>query len=361
MTTDTHAPTSHAESIFLAVLLFLLGEKSLVLSKLGLVAFDGIVKNRPPGDPFVYEISLVGLAVGTCAVILISTLRQRTLKKDNLAILIGLITATIAALLNIADAALFGEVDSVGDIPQRAFFFYTLWIILLILPLFDGLLKKDGQGDINLSNLVLTATVFIVALIAGQIFRPVAGAIILHGLQIEGATSLNGAHDKLRFNSDTLIVLGSVWTVSAFAPFAGASARIWRWTYVLTAPIAGYFYAYVISFPGGDPSHGVSAERMALGFAALSLAAIAPGMLYFRGILEGQWKVAFKCAFLTFAFCAFAMFHGLSNTQSLLTYERLSLSLLQGLAGAFVPLSVSAGVRILAWLRSRNVDASRDK
>jgi hypothetical protein len=87
-------------------------------------------------------------------VILTSKYRQRELQKGNLAIFIGRVTATTAALFNIADAVAFGDPENHADIPTRVLFFFLIWIALFIFPVFANVLAYGKSGKIQLTTLV---------------------------------------------------------------------------------------------------------------------------------------------------------------------------------------------------------------
>ena len=348
MSDNKTALGSHAESIFLAVLLYLLGEKSLVLAKLALHGFDRMFKGRAPSPDFVYEISLVGLMIGTALVILVSKLRQKQIKKDNLAILIGMITATFAALFNIVEV-IVDEPGKYGPVPGKALFFFVLWTVLVVLPVFAQVLQHGEKGELDLTQLVRTVAALLFATLIGLAMRPAISAILLYGLEVKNTHSLNSAFDWMRFNSDSLIMLGAVWWVAAFGAFSREAGQKWRALYVVAAPLAGFFYAYVVSYPNGDPDYNVSAARLGVGFAALSLAAILPGVWFAKGVQALDVDAVRAGAIWTFSWCATAMLLGLSFTLPLSWFEMIAISVLQGAAGACIPVAVFAS----AWCLRR--------
>ena len=340
---------SQTENIVLAVLLYLFGEKSLVLAALALHGFDHVFKGKTPSTEYVYEASLYGLLIGTCLVIVISKVRQKQLEKDNLAIFIGMVTATLAALLNIADVYI-NEPEKYGPIPPRALFFFVLWTLLVVFPAFVRVLQNGKTGEIDLTNLVRTASALLVAAVVGFVLRPIISAIVFFALEPPGAGSFNGAFDWMRFNSDSLIMLGAVWWVAGFCSFSGKQMGAWRMLYVLAAPIAAFTYAYFISFPAGDPTYQISALHLGIGFGGLALAAILPGLWFAEGSLAGDGRALFLGAVWTFCLCAVAMFLGLSFTLPPLTLAgQILISCLQGVAGACIPLSVF----VSGWLLRR--------
>jgi len=345
---------SHVESIILAVLLYLLGDKSLLLAKLVARAFTAKVDGKvPPPSPYVYEVSLFGLLIGTCLVILISRFWNNAQQKDHLEILVGLLIASIGALLNILDAALFDTDNKHGEVPTRALFFFALWIIIVLIPVLVRVFGKEKQTDLDLEPLLRIVTALLVAAVIGAIMRLGIGAVLLYGLQVEGATKLNEAFDRMRFNSDSLVILGAVWWVAAYAPSSQSEGRNWRTLYTIAAPLAAFFYAYCLSFPGGDLNHNVSADRMAVGFAALALAAILPGYWFAKEVIALNKRALFKAVVWTFALCTAAMYAGLSGTYSFNPMQRIGVSVLQGLAGACIPIAVFASKCALQWLSNR--------
>ena len=342
------AKTNHTESIVLAVLLYLLGDKSLLLAKLVHRLFDDMVKGRPPTAAAAHEFSLVGVMIGTCLVVLITKYRQKLLKKDNLAILLGVITATIAVLLNIAEAMVLTE-EKYDPATGKMLFFFGLWTMLVVLPVFTRVAQQGNSGDLDLGLLLKIVAALLAAAIVGLPLRPAISAVLLYGLKVGNADTLNAAFDWMRFNSDSLIMLGAVWWVAAFSVFSSPGGPIWRGLYIVAAPLAGFFYARVLSLPGGDPTYHISAERLALGFAVLSFAAILPGYWFAEKVIALKKPALLKGAAWTFALCTVAMYWGLSGTLPLDQTQRIVVSLLQGLAGACIPVAVF----LSAWFLKR--------
>ena len=336
---------NHQESIFLAVLLYLLGEKSLIIASLIIHGFDNLFKGRSPSTEFVYEFSLVGLMIGTCLVVFISKFRQKQLKKDNLAIFIGIITATLAALFNIAEVIL-EDSNKYGPIPSKALFFFALWTLLVIMPMFLRVIQRGNTQDIDITLLLHIITALLVATFIGLCVRPIISAILLYGLEVKNANSLNGAYDWMRFNSDSLIMLGAVWWVATFGKHSDIAHRIWRILYIVAAPIAGFFYAYFVSFPDGDALYNVSAMRLGIGFAALSFAVVIPGIWFAEKTLNLDKKALGFGMLSTFLICGLAMFVGLSSTLPFGLTGQITVSVLQGLAGACILIAVYSS----AWL-----------
>ncbi len=334
--------TASGESIILAILLFLFGEKSLTLAKLSMHSFHDIVDGKQVQAKYIYEISLYGLMIGACVVVVISILRRHSLKNDSLTILTGVITATLAAVLNIGDAMTAPDAWKYDDIPLRAMFFLVIWFLLVLVPGFTRVFLKSESDEIDIALLGKIIASLLIAVIVGAVLRAAITPILRDGLAL-------GAIDVMRFRPDSLVQLSSVWIVATFATFQGKRRLAWRCAYVALAPVAGFTYAFFISKPDGDPSQGVSAMRMALCFASLSLAGILPAAPFARGVLTGSWKATLYASAAVFATCAAAMFFGAADTSNLQTADRIAISLLQGLAGGLAPVCACLGVALVAW------------
>ena len=283
----------------------------------------------------VYEFSLYGLMLGACLVVVISVWRRHTLKRDNVTILAGITIATVAALLNIADAMLSTKVDY-GDIPVRGSFFLVVWIFVVIVPVFSRLFQETGEAATSL--LVKIATTLLIAAAVGIVVRIAFPAIIKEGIGLDGI-------DHLRFRPDTLILLSSAWILAAFAPPLGRHSIHRRCFYMALAPLAGFIYSYFISHVDGHAAQGISASRMAFGYALLSAAAILPVALFSEGVVGGRWKATLFASLATGVACMFAMLVGLANTWNLVISTQLALSALQGLAGGLAPVVAFLGTR----------------
>ncbi len=169
-------------------------------------------------------------------VFVISVWRRHTLKGDNVTILAGLTIATIAALLNIADAILSTKTTDYGDIPVRGFFFLIVWILVVIVPVFARLFQEVETGEAATSLLVKIAMTLLIAVAVGVVVRIAFSAIIQEGIGLDGI-------GHLRFRPDTLILLSSAWILAAFAPPLGRHGIHRRCFYMALAPLAGLIYS----------------------------------------------------------------------------------------------------------------------
>ena len=342
------------ETVLLAILLFLFGEKSLALAKLSMVVFQlGQVKEK-----YMYEFALYGLMVGTCVVVVISLWRRHTLKQDNLTLLTGLVIATLAGLFNIGEAIIehcgAGNVrgcSNLDDIPGRALFFFGLWILLVIVPGFTRLFRSGDADGFDTGLLFTIVSVLLVAVVFGAAMRQFTGAVIWLWLEFPDVEKITAGVDKLRFRPDTLIQLGAVWIIATFATFRGAGELPRRIVYLALAPLGGATYAYV--FKSDPPPPNVGVTELVLGYSALSAAAIVPVIFFAKGILVGSWKAAGYASLAVFAACVLAMYLGLANTWDVAEWKRLVMSLLQGAAGACTPVCAVLGVRFIMWVQRR--------
>lgn len=332
------------ESLLLAAVLFLLGEKSLVLARVGMRTFHAIYDGKISEPRYIYEISLFGLMIGTCCVVLISIWRKNTLKRDNVAILAGVITATLAALLNIADEITAPGSAVLGGIPIRGFFFIGLWTVLVIVPGFLPVVRHDGNGEVDVRLLGKLVAALVIGALIGAILQP----ILLAGVR---ESLVDGSIDHFRFRPFSLVILSSVWIVAAFSPSLTRGRSWWRVGYLLLAPIAGFLFSAVIAKPDGDQGMDVSTVQMAFGYALLAAAAIVPSLVFAKGIVGGELGPSLKAGVATYFACFAAMYFGLSDTWDLNVEERIALSGLQAIAGAMGPVSAFAALRLMAWVR----------
>ena len=314
---DTEYRGTHAWSILLAAVLFLLGEKSLVIAKIGLRIYDG----RTSTDSAAFEMALVGLAVGTAAVIVLSVIFRRIVKHDAIAIVTGLVIATLAALLNIAETAFLNPLVGHPHMASRAMYFYIIWFTLLPLPFFVSMVTNDSVEGRPLKLLATIALAFVLSTVVGAMFRRISGLLLFEMFPNQNASSPELAFDRLQYEPDVLIMLGATWIAAAILPRAGV---VWRTGYAILSPSFGYAYGVILT--DGDIGR-------CLAYAALSGAAIMPCLLLWPSRDWPDSKRVFAIVLLTVATCALAMSFGFAVALPVTTSEKIVLSLLQGVAG----------------------------
>ncbi len=310
----------HAWSILLAAILFLLGEKSLILAQFGLRIYDGEASK----DSAAFEIALAGLAIGTAAVVFLSVMYRDVAKKDAVAIVSGLVIATLAALINIGEAVWIKPLTSNPQIVYQALFFFALWLLLLPLPYFTSVIV-NGTPDGRPIKLLATITLALVfAAVAGAVFRFFSGLLLFEAFPNPAAEHREAAFDRLQFEPDMLIMLGSTWIAATFLPRCGL---LFRLAYAALAPICGYGYGALLTNTGFDGN---------LAYAVLSAAALLPCLLLWPSTGWPTQKRLFFIVTLTGAGCAVSMYFGFARPQNLSGFEQITLSLLQGLAGVLL-------------------------
>lgn len=326
----------HGWSILLAAILFLLGEKSLTIAKFGLLVYDGGESKSTAA----FEISLAGLAIGTAAVIFLSVLFRNIAKQDAVAIVTGLVVATLAALFNIGEAIWLEPVSDDLKVPFQALFFYALWLLLLPVPLLASM-GINGMVDGRPLKLIATiALALIIAAAGGAAFRWLSGYFLFTAFPQEGVTNRELAYDRLQFEPDMLIMLGATWIAATFLPRCGWG---WRLAYVVFAPICGYAYAALLSGSGVD---------RALAYAALSASAILPCLLLWPSAGWPNRSRMLVIAVSTGVCCFLSMLVGFASAMDVSGAEKIALSLLQGLAGMVLVLcAVVAFAASKKWLK----------
>lgn len=347
MTEAATQSAPHARSVFIAALLFLLGDKSDILAELAIRGYDQLLKERSPHLIWIYELSLVGLAFGTCFVIVATTFSRDRNHADDVTIAIGVVTSTIAGLLNIAEMWFDDEVKRNTETLSGFLFFYVLWLLLIIFPLLRSLVV--GR-TLRQSGIVGTALTLVVAALVSVVYRFFAAEVLWKSVKAGSATSANGAFDRLIFNSDTLIILGATWSVMAF--FVGRSA-VWKIGYLSAAGLAGMAYPLLFDNPSDWPA---PYPLVVFGFTALSVAAILPMYSLTDKIWLGDTKATCRAALLCFLACALVMAGTLARVWDTGGGEFAALVLVQGGAGAFVPLSVFLAGRSIARVSRQSAE-----
>ncbi|UES60209.1 hypothetical protein GFK91_31305 (plasmid) [Roseibium aggregatum] len=310
----------HAWSILLAAVLFLLGEKSLVLAQFGLRIYEG----EPSKDAAAFEIALAGLAVGTAAVVFLTVMYRDVAKKDAVAIITGLVIATLAALINIGEAVWIKPLTSNPQIVYQALFFFALWLLLLPLPYFTSVIVNGTPDGRPLKLLATIALALVFAAIVGAVFRFFSGLLLFEAFPNPAAEHREAAFDRLQFEPDMLIMLGSTWIAATFLPRCGLP---WRLVYAALAPICGYGYGALLTN---------NSFSWILAYAVLSAAALLPCLLLWPSTGWPTRKRLCLIVVLTCAACAVSMYFGFARPQHLSGAEQITLSLLQGLAGVLL-------------------------
>ena len=322
-----------AQSILIAVLLFVFGEKSVAVAKLSLHVYDSFFNGRPSRPGAEFEIAMLGLAFGTAIAVVLARWRKKRDPDGDLTIFIGVVTASIAGVLNIAEAAL--EKDAkFGAYPQQALFFYLLWLLVVILPSFTEVLRGKVV-QINVLSRVLSALAIGAALgFAAQIL---CGLIIKDLIQAPGATSLNDGVRHLGMRPVAVTALGAVFIAAAFTSFGGHS-KLWIALYGIAAIVAGFVYGALLH--SGQPAAGFGQEFLNAGFAMLCAAVFAPAVVFARALLNGDRTSLPLAMVVWFATCSFAMFFGMGQALGHPIWYNVELSLMQGFSGALVPLAL---------------------
>lgn len=335
------------KNVLLVALLYLLGDKALLLSKLGLRAYDHLINDGFSRDRYAYEISLTALALGVCFVIIITKYGQRELQKNNAAILIGVIISTIAALLNIVEVMVFKDSVEYGDVLSHALFFYVLWLVLFIFPIFLGYRYRQS---LDISLLVMTALGLVIGLTVGAALRICVSAFILYGFNIDGVESYNNVQSQLRFQTDTFVALGTVWTIVTYSAWLSKTATkqkiIWSTAYTLGAFCAGYMYSALLAHPESKIQAPETVINMAVGFGMLSVAVVLPGILLGARLMLGDKTVLWLYCLLVFVTCFIAMLSGLTATMQIKFSQRVGLSVVQAFVAVIIPLLVYLVVKI---------------
>lgn len=322
-----------AQSILIAVLLFIFGEKSIAVAKLSLHAHDAFLKGRPPREGAEFEIAMLGLALGTAIAVLLARLGRNRDAKGDLTIFIGVVTASIAGLLNIGEAALDSDANF-GVYPQQALFFYFLWLLLVILPSFTEVMRGNVV-EIKVLSRVLSALA--IGAVLGFAVQILSGLVIKELIQAPGANSLNDGLRHFGMRPVAVTALGAVFIAAALTSFDG---RSWWWIalYGLTATAAGFAYGALLH--SGQPAAGVSQLFLNSGFAMLCAAVFAPALIFGRKLLNGDATSLPLALAVWFVACAGASFLGLGQALGHPTDYNIKLSLMQGVAGTLIPVSL---------------------
>lgn len=335
------------KNILLVVLLYLLGDKALLLSKLGLRAYDHLINDGLSRDRYAYEISLIALALGVCFVIIITKYGQRELKKNNSAILTGVIISTLAAFFNLVEVMVFEDNVEYGGVLSHALFFYVLWLALFIFPIFLG---HRYRQSLDISLLVMTALGLVIGLGAGAVLRVCVSAFILYGFNLDGVESFNNVQSQLRFQTDTFVALGTVWIIVTYSAWLSKTATkqkiIWSTAYTLGAFCAGFMYSALLAHPESKIQAPETVINMAVGFGMLSIAVVLPGILLGARLVRGDKSVLWPYCLLVFVICFFAMLLGLTATMQIKFSQRIGLSVVQAFVAMIIPLLVYLVVKI---------------
>ncbi len=310
----------HAWSILLAAILFLLGEKSLILAQFGLRIYD----REPSKDAAAFEIALAGLAVGTAAVVFLTVMYRDVAKKDAVAIVTGLVIATLAALINIGEAVWIKPLTANPQIVYQALFFFALWLLLLLVPYFTSVIVNGAPAGRPLKLLATITLALVFAAIVGAVFRFFSGLLLFEAFPNPAAEHRESAFDRLQFEPDMLIMLGSTWIAATFLPRCGLP---WQLVYASLAPVCGYGYGALLTNSGFS---GI------LAYAALSAAALLPCLLLWPSTGWPTRKRLYLIVASTGAACAVSMYFGFAHPQHLSGAEQITLSLLQGIAGVLL-------------------------
>ena len=325
--------TGQAQSILIAVLLFVFGEKSVAVAKLSLHAHDAFLKGRLPREGAEFEIAILGLAFGTAIAVLLAHRRRHRDAKGDLTIFLGVITASIAGLLNIGEAALDPDANF-GVYPQRALFFYFLWLLVVILPSFTEVMR-GRVVEIKVLSRVLSALV--IGAVLGFAFQILTGLMIKELIQTPGANSINDGLRHLGMRPAAVTALGAVFIAAAFTSFDGRS-RPWIALYGLAATVAGFAYGSLLH--SGQPAVGVTQPLLNTGFAVLCAAIFAPALIFGRALLDGDTARLRLAMAVWFVACTGAMFLGLGQALGHSADYNIKLSLMQGVAGALIPVAL---------------------
>lgn len=319
----------HAWSILLAAILFLLGEKSLILAQLGLRLYNG----KTSSESAAFEIALAGLAIGTAAVVFLTVTFRDIAKQDAIAIVAGLVTASLAALINICEALWIKPLTSNPQMVHQALFFFALWVLLLPLPYFSSMVLNGTPDGRPLKLLATIALALLCAAVVGAIFRVFSGLVLFTFFPNPAAGNREAAFDRLQFAPDMLIMLGATWIAATFLPRLG---RGWRLLYAALAPICGYGYGVFLS--DGEYSRN-------LAYAALSASALLPCLSLWPATGWPSRKRLIQIVALTGVACSISMYVGFARALNLSGLEQIVLALLQGLAGALLVLCAVAAFR----------------
>ncbi|WP_422040129.1 hypothetical protein [Roseibium sp.] len=327
----------HAWSILLAAILFLLGEKSLILAQMGLWLHDkGVSK---PSAAF--EIALAGLAIGTAAVIILTVSFRDVAKQDAIAIVTGLVTATLAALINIGEALWIKPIPSDPLVVHQALFFFALWLLLLPLPYFASMVLNGTPDGRPLKLLATIALALVIATLVGALFRMFSGFLLFTAFPNPAAGNREVAFDRLQFAPDMLIMLGATWIAATFLPRLGVG---WRLFYAVLAPICGYAYGAFLS--DGEISRN-------LAYAALSASALLPCLLFWPLAGRPSRTRLVQIVVLTGIVCSVSMYVGFARHLDLAGSEKIVLAVLQGAAGVLLVLcaitAFALSGRCLKW------------
>lgn len=335
----------HLQSIALALLLVVL-EQSDILAQLSITLYDQLVKGRPPAPEWVYEISMVWLAVGTCIVIVVASLAQDRNRADDWTIAVGVITATVLGLFSVVDAWLNDEDLKGKTVLLQVLFFFGIWLLLVLFPLLRALLK--GEALLG-SGVVATALCLVVAIVISIPYRWVTAELLWKLVQAGNANSANAAFDRLIYNADTLLILGATWAMAAFS--AGRSFA-WKLSYAVACGFAAAAYPLLFNDASDWPA---SYALVILGFVLLSLAALMPMWWSTARIWSGDRIALGASAALCFLACGVAMFATLGQVWNAPPLEFWSLVLVQAGAGSLIPASVFAAGRLAAAAQGRQV------
>lgn len=336
MTTETSAP--HLRSVVLALVLIVL-EHSDVLAQLSITLYDGLVKGRAPRPEWVYEISMVWLAVGTCIVIFVSSLAKDRNRSDDWTIATGVLAATVLAVFSVLDAWLNDEDVQASVVLLQVLFFWGVWVLLILFPLLLALVR--GAALLG-SGVIATALCLVVAVVLSVPYRWITAEVLWRVVKAGQATSANGAFDRLIYNADSLLILGATWSMAAFAPGRG---RSWRIFYVIACACAAAAYPLLFDKPSDWPA---PYPLVVSGFVALSLAGLLPMAVATGRVWAGKLGATLGAMCATFVTCGAAMAATLGRVWDTSVQEFVALALVQAGAGALIPLAVYVAGRIAA-------------
>lgn len=329
--------------LIIAIALFVVGDKIVTISRLILQAYDKIIKDTVSKPEFVLEFSLLAIAVGISAVTWISAIFK---KENSQTVIIGVIISSIAGVISISEAAFFAENQGIyGEIPYKAFYFFGIYISLVILPVF---LFKATTNRLDFSPLLLASIGLLIGALLAIITRFAIMEIAWHLPVFEEHNKRTNILDKMRFRPETLILLGSVWSLVAFQPHIFKQYKpfqlkplLWAAAYIFMAGASGYLYSAAIEFEHGD--NGFSYQFIATGFALVAIAPAILSLFHSSSLGKGR-KAMLNNAAISFSGLTLVAFFTLSTTVSANLTERIFLALCFGVSGAVTVISTHLSV-----------------
>jgi hypothetical protein len=274
MTTTQTSEAPHLRSLILAAVIYLFGEKSDVLAKLVLQAYNGAGSSAE----WAYEATMLGLAFGTALVVSISAMAQDQNRADDWTLIVGICTATLAGCLSILEVWLDPDKPVATKQLRQTLFFYVLWVFLVIAPLVRTLSRHQVLRG---SGVITFVMVFVIVACLGLILEQGVDLVVWPVLQRAGVDVQGSFQDAQVFKAHTLLILVSCWAVTGFGPQAD---RRWRVFYAFGAVVAAFSFPVLM-----DKADN---WRLILFFPALSLVSLLPLWNRVPDLLQGRSRGA---------------------------------------------------------------------